>query len=37
MEIKNNVKTETTYVISSDGLRIPYEEWLEMRMAEMDR
>ena len=37
MEIKNNVKTETAYVISADGLRVPYDEWLEMRRAEMDR
>ena len=37
MEIKNNVKAETKYVISSDGLRMTYDEWLEMRRAEMDR
>lgn len=28
---------DTNYVISEDGLRMTYEEWLEMRRAEMDR
>lgn len=28
---------DTNYVISADGLRMTYEEWLEMRRAEMDR
>ena len=28
---------DTNYVISADGLIITYEEWLEMRRAEMDR
>ena len=28
---------DTNYVISEDGLRMTYEEWLEMRKAEMDR
>jgi hypothetical protein len=37
MTNQNNVNTETRYVISADGLRMTYEEWLEMRRAEMDR
>ena len=28
---------DTNYVISADGMIITYEEWLEMRKAEMDR
>ena len=28
---------DTNYVISADGMVITYEEWLEMRKAEMDR
>lgn len=28
---------DTNYVISADGMRMTYEEWLEMRRAEMDR
>lgn len=36
MATKNNVKTETRYVISKDGVRMTYEEWLEMRQSEMD-
>ena len=28
---------DINYVISEDGLRMTYEEWLEMRRAEMDR
>ena len=28
---------DTNYVISADGLKMTYEEWLEMRRAEMDR
>lgn len=28
---------DTNYVISADGMIITYEEWLEMRRAEMDR
>ena len=28
---------DTNYVISADGMVITYEEWLEMRRAEMDR
>lgn len=28
---------DTNYVISEDGLIMTYEEWLEMRRAEMDR
>ena len=28
---------DTNYVISADGIIITYEEWLEMRKAEMDR
>ena len=28
---------DTNYVISADGLIVTYEEWLEMRRAEMDR
>ena len=36
MAIKNNVKTGTGYVISNDGVRMSYEEWLEMRRSEMD-
>ena len=28
---------DTNYVISEDGLIMAYEEWLEMRRAEMDR
>ena len=29
-------KTETRYVITADGLRMSYKEWLEMRRSEMD-
>ena len=36
MATKNNVNTETRYVISKDGVRMTYEEWLEMRKSEMD-
>lgn len=36
MATNNNVKTETRYVISKDGVRMTYEEWLEMRKSEMD-
>lgn len=39
MEIKNNVKTEIKneerMVVSSDGIRMTYKEWLEMRQSEM--
>ena len=43
MEIKTNVnaqakqetKKETRWVISSDGVRMTYEEWIEMRRSEM--
>lgn len=28
---------DTNYVISADGIRMTYEEWLEMRRAETDR
>ena len=43
MEIKINVnamakqetKKETRWVTSSDGVRMTYEEWLEMRRSEM--
>lgn len=28
---------DTNYVISADGMIVTYEEWLEMRRAEMDR
>lgn len=28
---------DTNYVISADGMIMTYEEWLEMRRAEMDR
>lgn len=28
---------DTNYVISADGMIVTYEEWLEMRKAEMDR
>lgn len=28
---------DTNYVISTDGMIVTYEEWLEMRKAEMDR
>ena len=28
---------DTNYVISADGMRMTYEEWLEMRRPEMDR
>ena len=28
---------DTNYVISADGMIITYEEWLEMRKADMDR
>lgn len=28
---------DTNYVISADGTILTYEEWLEMRRAEMDR
>ena len=36
MATMNNVKTETRYVISKDGVRMTYEEWLEMRRSEMN-
>lgn len=36
MATMNNVKTGTAYVISKDGIRMTYEEWLEMRRSEMD-
>lgn len=41
MEIKNAVKDTTTveknrYVITRDGIRMSYDEWLEMRRSEMD-
>lgn len=36
MEIKKTVSTETRYVISKDGVRMTYEEWIEMRKSEMD-
>lgn len=41
MEIKNAVKDITTveknrYVITRDGIRMSYDEWLEMRRSEMD-
>ena len=28
---------DTNYVISADGIRMTYEEWLEMRRTETDR
>lgn len=28
---------DNNYVISADGMIVTYEEWLEMRKAEMDR
>ena len=41
MESKNTVKEKTTveknrYVITKDGIRMSYNEWLEMRKSEMD-
>ena len=37
MATKNNVQTETKekYIISADGIRMTYSEWLEMRRSEM--
>ena len=28
---------DTNYVISADGMIVTYEEWLEMKRAEIDR
>ena len=35
--IQEDSNMDTNYVISADGMIVTYEEWLEMRRAEMDR
>jgi len=34
MEIKNTTKTETKWVISKDGIRMTYEEYMDMIQSE---
>lgn len=36
MNTKTNTETKTKYVVSADGIRMTYQEWLEMRKAEMN-
>ena len=35
--METNRISEVNYVINADGMIVTYEEWLEMRRAEMDR
>lgn len=34
--MNTTTKTETRFVITADGLRMSYQEWLEMRQSEMN-
>ena len=34
--MNTTTKTDTRVVITKDGLRMSYQEWLEMRRSEMD-
>lgn len=34
--MKTNTNTESRYVITADGIRMSYEEWIEMRKSEMN-
>lgn len=34
--MQNTTKTGTGYVITADGLRMSYEEYIEMRRSEMN-
>ena len=34
--MKTNTDTESRYVITADGIRMSYEEWIEMRKSEMN-
>lgn len=36
MQIKNTVKSETRYVITKDGIRMSYDEYIEMIKSERD-
>lgn len=36
METKMNVKEETKYVFTKDGIRMSYEEYLDMVRSERD-
>ncbi len=32
--MNTTTKTETAYIVTADGLRMSYQEWLEMKKAE---
>jgi hypothetical protein len=34
--MKTTTNTDTRYVITADGIRMSYQEWLEMRKSEMN-
>ena len=34
--MKINTNTESRHVIAADGIRMSYEEWIEMRKSEMN-
>ncbi len=36
MENKNTAKRETRYVLTKDGIKMTYEEWLDMVRSERD-
>lgn len=36
MQTKNNVKSETRYVITKDGIRMSYDEYIDMIKNERD-
>ena len=36
METKNTTKTETKYVITKDGIRMTYEEYIDMIRSELN-
>lgn len=36
MQTKNTVKVDTSYVITKDGIRMSYEEYIDMVKSERD-